>query len=48
LSKKGGVEAQDALEQPEPVTNKPDVFFIKYKNQADSENVVQQIQRMTF
>lgn len=32
---------------PPPVTSKPEVFFIKYKNQDDSDSVVRKIQGKT-
>jgi hypothetical protein len=44
LSKKGGAGGADGQEAPAPINHKPDVFFVKYKNAADSEQVVSKIQ----
>lgn len=44
MSKKGGAAGGELQDAPEPVNHKPDVFFVKYKNAADSEQVVQKIQ----
>jgi len=44
LSKKNGAAGGAAADVPTPVTHKPDVFFVKYKNAADSEQVVAKIQ----
>lgn len=49
LSKKNDFSSENGeiVTPPPPVTSKPEVFFIKYKNQDDSESVVSKIQGKT-